>query len=39
MAMKRFLTMYQTEPGAMALMMSSAVVVLSKFADDIHEKI
>jgi hypothetical protein len=34
--MKWFLTMYQTEPGAMALMMSSAVVVLLKYADDIH---
>ena len=38
-AMKWFLTMHQTEPGAMALMMSGTVVVLSKLADDIHDKV
>jgi hypothetical protein len=36
--MKWFLTMYLTEPGAIALMMSGAIVALSKLANDIHDK-
>ena len=34
----RSTTMYLTDPGAMAVMMSGVVVALSKLADDIHAK-